>query len=209
MSARPPSIAEETREKRARIWARDPHDWYVEERRASAGLFGVERFVGKVWDPACGQGNICEEADARGYVVIGTDLVKRVDAKPWWRGERDFLLSNYAPEAENVVCNPPFFRGKGAEAFIRKSLSFARGKVAMFVDQKFLASDGRSNGIYAEFPPSRIWMVTPRVSCPPGEFLASGGKAGGGTADYVWLVWDMTAPRVNMPTFGWIRQESA
>ncbi len=31
-------------------------------------------------------------------------------------------------------------------------------------------------------------------SCAPGEFIAAGGNVGGGTADYVWLVWDKTLP---------------
>ena len=35
--------------------------------------------------------------------------------------------------------------------------------------------------------------------------LAAGNKAGGGSADWCWLVWDMTAPALAQSQLGWIR----
>lgn len=195
--------------KKAHVWARDEHDWYVEEVRASEALFAVERFNGSIWDPCCGQGNILKSARAAGYSALGTDLVLRTDA-PFVQGGYDFLAGEHPPYAlstPNIVMNPPFFRAKGAEAFIRKALSIATGKVCAFVDIRFIAGSERANGIFAELPPHRIWIVTPRVSCPPGAVLANGGKATGGTADWCWLVWDMTAPPTQSPQLGWLRKE--
>lgn len=40
----------------------------------------------------------------------------------------------------------------------------------------------------------RVYILAPRPSCPPGEYLKAGNKAGGGTADWIWAVWDRTAP---------------
>ena len=100
--------------------------------------------------------------------------------------------------------NPPFVRAKGAEAFIRKALALASGKVAAFVDIRFIASAKRANGLFADFPPCRIWVVIPRPSCPPGSYLEAGNKAGGGTADWCWIVWDKTAP-TQATHFGWLR----
>jgi hypothetical protein len=197
-----------TRANGAKVWDRDPLDWYVEESRASAALFEVERFVGPIWDPACGQGNICEEAKRRDYIVTGSDIVKRVEGKVWWSrdGERDFLKSDLPALAPNIVTNPPFFGAKGAEAFIRKALQLARGKVAVFVDIRFIAGGERANGLFAEHPPHRIWIVTPRVSCPPGEYLAAGNKAGNGSSDWCWMVFDLTAPAPAFPQLGWLRK---
>jgi hypothetical protein len=196
------------REKKAKIWARDPHDWYQEPPSATEALLGVERFVGKIWDPACGGGNICDVMDQRGHIVAGTDILCRVENKPWWKGEQDFREAKHTL-APNVVCNPPFFRAKGTEAFIRKALELATGKVAMFVDMRFIAGAERANGLFAQHPPHRIWIVTPRVSCPPGHYLAAGNKAGGGTAEWVWLIWDQTSPRAGLPQLGWLRKEAA
>ncbi|TDX61951.1 hypothetical protein EDE12_11252 [Methylosinus sp. sav-2] len=199
------------RTRKSHVWKRDALDWYVEETRASAALFEVERFVGAIWDPACGGGNICDEAARRGYIVVGSDIARRVENKVWWSrtGTRDFLTDASAPLAPNIVVNPPFFRGKGTEAFIRKALALARGKVAVFASIGFLAGDARASGLYTEHTPHRIWHVTPRVSCPPGEWLAEGNKAGGGTDDWVWLVWDLTAPCVSFAQTGWLRKSAA
>ena len=152
----------ETRERKSKIWERDPLDWYQEPTMATEALLEVERFVGPVWDPCCGGGNI--------------------------------------------VMNPPFFRAKGAEAFIRKALSLATGKVCAFVDIRFIAGAERANGLFAEHCPHRIWIITPRVSCPPGEYLAAGHKAGNGSSDWCWLVWDLTAPKVRTSQTGWLRR---
>lgn len=203
--------AQETCAKKAHIFRRYQLDWYVDPRAASEALFHVERFVGRVWDPCCGGGNIVASAIAAGYEAVGTDVVTRAPARAqrWFRGEADFLAWSDPPLAPNIVFNPPFFKGKGAEACIRKALAISTGKVAAFVDLKFLSGGARARGIYSEFPPHRVWVLAPRVSCPPGEYLAAGGKASGGTADWTWLVWDRTAPPPAQAHLSWLIVQSS
>lgn len=191
-------------EKRSHLWERDELDWYVEPPRATEQLLTVERFVGPIWDPACGQGNIVRALRAAGCEAVGSDIADR-----GFGGVQDFL----DPDCEfvnvaNIVTNPPFFRAKGAEAFIRRALSIASGKVCAFVDIRFIAGAERAKGLFTDHPPHRIWIVTPRVSCPPGQFLLDGGKAGNGSSDWCWLVWDQTAPSAQT-SIGWLRQERA
>lgn len=191
-------IAPAKTKKQAHIWKRDEFDFYQEPSRASEALFRVEAFEGSVWDPACGKGNIVYSALAAGHEAVGSDIVNRhpIDP-PWFFGEIDFL--NYAGPAiaANVVTNPPFYRAKGAEAFIRRALSLVGGKVAAFVDIRFIAGGERARGIFSEFPPKSVWIIHPRVSCPPGEYLEAGGKAGNGSSDWCWLVWPPRAARRN------------
>ena len=52
--------------KAAGIWARDPHDWYVEPSWVSRRLFEEETFAGSVTDPACGLGIIVKSARESG-----------------------------------------------------------------------------------------------------------------------------------------------
>src|ERR1700743_3556972 len=98
-----------TRDLKAKIWERGDLDWYVDPPSASAALFQVERFVGVIWDPACGGGNILTSAEVAGYKhsVIGTDIKRRVNSV-WFHTERDFLEETQA-FAQTIVCNPPFF----------------------------------------------------------------------------------------------------
>jgi hypothetical protein len=197
----------EAQEKRSHLWERDELDWYVEPRRATEALLSVERFVGTVWDPCCGGGNIVRELVSAGYDAHGSDLVERISAPipEWWRGTNDFRHQRGRSFFKNIVFNPPFFRAKGAEEFIRKALSLAEGKVAAFVDIRFLAGAERAKGLFAEHPPHRIWVITPRVSCPPGTYLAAGNKAVNGSSDWCWLVWDLTSPKPSASAFQWLR----
>ena len=210
-----PAFLEGAKPKSARVFAQDPHQWYVEPVEATAGLLRVERFVGPIWDPACGGGNVLRACKAAGCQVIGTDIVKRVpvDLALEFKGEHDFLGSDVAPHearrATDLIFNPPFFKARGTEAFIRKALTIARGKVAVFADVKFLASQRRAAGLFAEHCPHRVWTLAKRPSCPPGAYLAAGNTAEGGTADWGWLVWDLTAPPTRTYQGGWILPKQA
>lgn len=180
--------------KKSHVWDRGPDDWYVEEVHSTRALLKVETFVGACWDPSCGGGNIVRTLREAGLPAIGTDLRRRVAAgTEWFVGQFNFLerLWRVSP-APNIVMNPPYFRAWGTEMFIRKALAIPGvEKIAAFVNIKFLAGEGRSLGLFTEYPPTRIIFVSPRPNCPPGGFLLDGGKAEGGTDDYVWLIWDM------------------
>ena len=198
--------------------ARDAHnfdraddEWYAEPGDCTTALLGVERFRGQVWDPACGGGNIPRALRAGGVPACGTDIVCRMTPDdPIWSGYRDFLATTPGQFlADNIITNPPFGKGALAEAFIRRALSAPNlAKLAVFVDARFLYSTKRARGLYAEHPPSRVWILAPRPSCPPGAYLAAGNKAGGGTADYAWLVWDRTHPHHGTIT-GWLMRKVA
>ncbi len=193
--------------KDAHIWDRDPLDWYVEPPAATEALVSVEAFAGAIHDPCCGGGNIVKALIEAGYSATGSDVMHRVahgDPAPWFQGLHDFLAFP-GPASANMVMNPPFFRAKGAEAFIRKAIAETERKVCAFVDIRFIAGAERASGLFREHPPTRIWVVTPRVSCPPGAYLAAGNKAGNGSSDWCWLVWDKQAASTET-SFGWLRR---
>jgi hypothetical protein len=192
-----------TKTKLAHVWDRDPLDWYVENPWATRGLLSVERFEGAILDPACGQGNIVETCRGAGLYARGADIKRRTD-EPWFLGEFDFWAPDFPIIAPNLISNPPFRRGVGTDQFIRLSIERGFRKIAIFTTLNFVASAGRATGLFYVHPPARIWVITPRPSCPPGESLLRGGKATGDTKDYVWLVWDADAPPAPGPIFGWI-----
>lgn len=205
----------DARAKNTHSFDRDEDEWYVEPRSVTTQLLAVESFPGTIYDPACGRGNVVEAInEAAGYQkALGTDLINRFhEGLPnWHRGTLDFLAGSVAdlPGADSIVMNPPFGKAKLAEAFIRRALKVARYKVAVFVDVRFLGGAKRASGLFAERCPSRVWYITPRPSCPPGHYILDGGKVGGGTADYCWLVYDLTAPRPSTYQGGWLRPARA
>ena len=198
--------------KAAHTWALADDSWYVEPGDCTTALLQVERFRGEVWDPACGGGNIVKAIRATGRGAHGTDIVDRGwdSDRVMFRGVRDFLQTEPSDfPADNIITNPPFGRGALTEAFIRHALSSPTlAKLAVFTDVRFLTGRKRAAGLYSDVPPDRVWIITPRPSCPPGAYLAAGNKAGGGAADYCWLVWDRTAPSCGTRT-GWLTRTGA
>lgn len=190
-------------------FALEPDDWYVEPSWCTSFLLERESFAGSdVWDPACGQGNIVSTLRTAGIQAFGTDLRTRTphnlvtDRSEWFAGERNFLDGSRAtPLAPAVtigaiVTNPPYGHAKLAEEFIRHAGNFPQvRKLAVFVNAKFMFGRARAAGLFTELPPTRIWPILPRPSCPPGQYLEGGGRATGGVADYIWMVWDFGAAR--------------
>lgn len=187
--------------KAAHNWERAADEWYVEPKRVTEQLLRYESFDGHTHDPCCGGGNIPSVLFEAGLMVTGSDLRVRNGQDPrWFAGCWDFMSPDGlgALGARNIVFNPPYYRGGLMEACVSKAVSLAGGKVCVFVPLRFLGSERRANGLYAQIPPDRAYIITPRPSCPPGEFLAAGGKAEGDTKDYAWLVWDERKGRTEL-----------
>jgi SAM-dependent methyltransferase len=183
--------------KNAHLWARHPDDWYVEERFAVAELFKRETFAGCVWDPCCGRGHIIAEAALFGYEVFGSDIADRARITDDPFVVADFLTSVPFALGESVVMNPPFRGGDadtGIEGFVRQAMRYRSvQKIAAFIPWRFLWGAERARDFWTYRPPSRVYMITPRPSCPPGPVLEAGEEPGGGNDDFAWAVWERDA----------------
>lgn len=196
-------------------YPRHPDDWYVEPSWTTLALLRHENFHGLTLDPACGQGNILRAFQSRGIgPLVGADIRDR-----GWPGTliHDFaarprVLEEIGPEAlreagysndwdilaaipqlgrvRNVVSNPPYGGSKLAVRFVEGAFSMGSvHKVAMFLPMRFLAAERRCDWFRTR-PPARIYILSTRPSCPPGDKLAAGEiEAKGGFVDYCWLVW--------------------
>jgi hypothetical protein len=169
------------RPRRSHIFAKAKDGWYVEPRWCSKRLFEVEKFSGTVYDPAVGQGNITTEARAAGYRVVGSDIVDRghgLGKGMFFRA--DFLTVRYDARGQSIVSNPPF---DFVQEFCERALEIGAIKVAMIMLVRRLNA---ARWLH-ELPLRRVWLLTPRPSMPPGEWLAAGNVAGGGKQDFCWL----------------------
>jgi hypothetical protein len=163
----------------AHAWEREANEHYVEEAWCDARLFQVEQFEGTIQDPCCGFGRVVQAGMSAGLPIFGTDLVDRGFAE--LRGTQDFLQQT--TRVNNVVGNPPF---NIFEQFARQALSLTDRKVALIWLVRRLAAARWLESL----PLARIWLMTPRPSMPPGHVITAGGKVGGGTQDFCWLVFD-------------------
>lgn len=171
------------KEKNSHIWERDPDNFYIEPEWCSSRLFDEEVFVHFVHDPACGTGRIVDAALGHGLWATGSDIVSRVEGENI--AVKSFLEDKHI--YDNIVSNPPF--GKDSQAFIEHALSHSIAKVAMLMPTVWMNSKKRGEWLETT-PLKRVWLLSPRPSMPPGKLVLEGLKAGGGTVDYSWFVWE-------------------
>ena len=167
------------RPRAAHIWTKDRLGSYIEPAWVPERLFAVEIFEGVVWDPAAGIGRIPDAAQRAGYETIATDIVDR--GCPNFYGLVDFLQSDC--RIDNIVCNPPY---QDCRAFARQALKLATKKIAMILLGRRL----NAARWLRETPLARVYLLTPRPSMPPGHVILAGKKPGGGTQDFVWLIFE-------------------
>ena len=153
------------------------NEHYVEPEWVSERLFDEEKFVGRIYDPACGFGRIVVSALQAGYQALGSDIADR-----GWDSTRQNFFCHQGMHA-NIVTNPPF---DILPAFTQHALKRAVRKVAVIMPT------ARLNAAHwlTDAPLRRIWLLTPRPSMPPGHVITAGGKVGGGKSDYCWLVFE-------------------
>lgn len=160
---------------------REKNDYYATDPRAMEELLRYETFAPDIWEPACGEGNLCDVLKQHGHNVYSTDLIDRGYADE----TMDFLQSNKKWHGD-IITNPPFkhtteFALKGLE-----SLEMGR-KLALFLKINYLSGKARYKEIYSKFPPYRVYVFTGRMACSKNND-PEGYKHGG--MDYCWMIWE-------------------
>lgn len=176
-------------ERRSHIFQRDVSDHYVEPEWTTRRLFAEEKFLGPVLDPCCGWGRVIDSARAAGYEAFGSDIVIRAPRKKAFEFRRLNILSlhqdevyNWWRRAKTIVSNPPFDQ---IEDVAQRCLALAE-TVALICPVRRLPA---AHLWLEPTPLATVLLMTPRPSMPPGSHIRSGGKVGGGTVDYAWLIW--------------------
>ena len=186
-----------TRARERRVAPPQDGEWYVTQPPVTQALLDRERFPGRVWEPACGNGAMSRVIEAAGYEVVSSDLTWRGYGEPG----RDFLQATELPEGvETVITNPPFSR---ATQFALHALELGARKVAMLNRLAFLEGQVRGQTLFADGRLSRVWVFSSRQTLWRGDL---GGApppgAGRGAMAYAWFVWQRDVPGTRV---GWIR----
>jgi hypothetical protein len=155
---------------------RAKHDYYPTPEYVTRDLLEREKFIGNIWEPACGDGAIARVFTEYGFDVIATDLIDR----GYGEGGRDFLKENR--RVNNIVTNPPYSLG---EKFVRHSLELADSKVAMFLKLVFPEGQSRRK-MFETTPLARVWVYSKRVT----QHRNGEDKQYTGMMCFAWFIWD-------------------
>jgi len=156
-------------------------DFFPTPKWATHALIDNESFKGEIWESACGNGAMSQVLEQTGQPVVSSDLYDR----GYGEGGRDFTLATR--KSANIITNPPY---NAAEAFVRQGVKLAGNKFALLLRLAFLEGANRANTIFAETPPSRVWVFSERITFYP----AGAVQQGSGTTAYAWFVWDKESP---------------
>lgn len=169
---------------------RDEHDHYptpVELCRAALALIPSHFYLPdhvEVLDPGCGDG-VWGRAFKSLYPSAGVAGVELRDIpypagyNELYRG--DFLDLAIPNKYDAVIGNPPY---KFAEEFVRKAHDclWDRGVVVMLLRLAFLEGQARSRGLWKDYPPRRVAILSRRPS-----FTGNGKTDATAYAVYVWV----------------------
>ena len=145
-------------------------DFFPTPKWATHALIDNEHFDGEIWESACGNGAMSSVLEFTGCPVVSSDLYQR----GYGDAGVDFLKASRS--ADNII--------------VRSGTSLAKRKFALLLRLAFLEGANRANTIFADAPPSRVWVFSERITFYP----AGAVQAGSGTTAYAWFVWDKNAP---------------
>jgi hypothetical protein len=142
-------------------------------------------------------------ARAAGYGVIGADIVDR-RSDPNAFADFPFVVCNFLKHSPirstwSIVTNPPFDL---IQPFCLHALDIAIHKVAVLTPLcRIVAAHWLQN-----LPLETVWLLTPRPSMPPGEYIAAGNTPGGGRPDHCWLIFNKQCPTSAQPKLRWLHR---
>jgi hypothetical protein len=155
-------------------------DFFPTPEWATYALIDNEKFVGDIWECACGDGSMSRVLQTTGCDVRSTDLIDR------GFGQSGVDFTTATTTATNIVTNPPY---NCAEAFVERGTKLAKKKFALLLRLAFLEGANRANTIFSRTPPARVWVFSERITF----YMKGATQAGSGTTAYAWFVWDREA----------------
>jgi hypothetical protein len=155
-------------------------DCYETPPVAVHALLKVEQLPYRIWEPACGSGNITNVLLDQSYDVVSSDIVDY----DWGHEIVDFLKirrGTYTDRA--IITNPPY---KLAQKFVEKALELSP-LVIMLLRLAFLESQRRTN-ILEHSGLARVHVFRKRL--PMMHRKGWTGKKASSAIPFAWYVWE-------------------
>jgi len=163
-------------------------DFYATPTNATVELLKRQKFKGKIWECACGDGAMSKVLEKHNYEVYSTDLIDR------GYGETgiDFLFENR--KFDNIVTNPPF---NLATEFTLKALELSQNKVVMLSKISYLEGIHRKKVLFDNRKLEKVLVFSRRVA-----FKKQGSSKANGLMAFGWFIYDINYN--GLPTIDWI-----
>ena len=162
---------------------RHKDDWYPTPPEATRKLLEVERFDGVIWEPAAGDGALCEVLREAGHSIIASDL----NDYGYCKSGVDFLM-----ETKTLIL------------MVHKAVEIDLGvrHHAWLLRLSFLEGVGRHERLFAKNPPARVHVFSHRLTMWRGDEDA---RPVSGTMAFAWFVWDKALGSLKLkPRINWI-----
>lgn len=127
--------------------------------KAAPDIFYIYREMGwKIWEPACGNGNLSKCLQENGFVVLSTDLKDR----GYGKCGVDFLKAN--TQCKMIITNPPY---KLATEFIEHAMEILPkdGYYIALMNLNCLAGISRYKRIFSNGTLKEVYIFCKRIGC--------------------------------------------
>ena len=152
-------------------------------------LFAREFFYTKIWEPACGCGNISKVLESKGYNVISTDLYDR----GYGKSGVDFLTAELPFECNTIITNPPYAL---ADDFVKHAMDILPigGRYFALMNLSYLAGQKRFKEIYDKGYLHAIHVYPHRINC----YKNNEDTGHSSPVNYAWFEYRKISPHRNI-----------
>lgn len=157
-------------------------------------------FTDKIWEPACGCGNISKVLEQKGYRVISTDLYDR----GYGKSGVDFLTAELPIDCDTIITNPPYAL---ADDFVKHAMDILpnHGRYFALMNLSYLAGQKRFKDIYNNGYLHAIHVYPHRINC-----YKNNEKTGHSSpVNYAWFEYLKISHQINthfQPLIYWIEK---
>lgn len=132
----------------------------------------------RIWEPACGCGNISKVLESNGYKVISTDLHDR----GYGRSGVDFLTTYKPLTCDTIITNPPYAL---ADEFVKHAMDILPrdGRYFALMNLSYLAGQKRFKEIYNNGYLHAIYVYPHRIHC----YKNNENTGHGSPVNYAWV----------------------
>jgi hypothetical protein len=170
---------------------RNKNDLYQTPYSITRQLLDVEKFVGSILEPACGNGAIVKVLEEKYSDVTGQDI------------ENDFLKETKT--FDNIITNPPFSL---ALEFIVQAKLLANDKIAYLLPITYLNGKKRFEQVWQDkkFPLARVYIFTRYAWLTSDDVRDDGKYESHGLNSLAWFIWEKNYQ--GEPVIRWIDNAS-